>query len=294
MIYKTTLVKRNITFYHFTHCVFLCNCLYKTNFYFSLQVHHRIRISVFRSVTVNLTNPFIPLYDCDFLCILANAINYIEMFKLAAETNPNDRISVSSNIMGKLKTANPDEMILLSPEAHKIKDGGVVVDSCVIKGVNQNEPAYVVSFTENIMFDCVGNSVMLENLTLDCQKAQCGLLVRKGHLIMKNCTLNGDLASTIRDGILVLKDAALTLEKCTFSGFSTAIVGNSGSSISIRGCTISEAMRGILIYSNCQLNIKSSCIESCKDYGIVVETEEELPFNESPEPSSRPFDDLKT
>lgn len=235
-----------------------------------------------------------PLLTAFGFCILANAANYIELFKLAAETNPNEHISISPNLMGKLKTANQDEIILLSPEAHKIKDGGVLIDSCVIKGINPNQHAQIISLAENVMFDCVGNSVILENLTLDCQKAQCGLLVRKGRLIMKNCSLIGDRASTIRDGVLVLKDAELTLDNCTLTGFSTAIVGNSGSSISIRDCAISEAMRGLLVHSNCQLEIKSSSIESCKDYGIVVETQEELPFIESSEPSSRPFDDLKT
>lgn len=227
-------------------------------------------------------------------CLSVNATNYIELFKLAAETNPNEHISISPNLMEKLKTANQDEIILLSPDAHKIKNGGLLIDSCVIKGINTNQHTQIVSLVESVMFDCVGNSVILENLTLDCQNAQCGLLVRKGRLIMKNCSLIGDSASTIRDGILVLKDAELSLDNCTLSGFSTAIVGNSGSSISIRDCTISEAMRGILIHSNCQLEIKSSSIERCKDYGIVVETQEELPFNESSEPSSRPFDDLKT
>lgn len=209
-------------------------------------------------------------------CFVATAGNYIKLLQSVEELYPNESLSFAPNLMTKLESASLDDTILISSNKHTIKNEGALIENFFIKGIGNRDDVEVASLTDDVMFDCIGDSSVIENITFDCKNTQCAILVRKGHVTIKNCKIVGDHTSTTHQGILVLNGAKLTLLSCDISGFSMSVIGNSGSIIDIKDTVIYNACSGIKVYDNCQMGIYGSTIRDCKEFGIVVETEQDL------------------
>ncbi|XP_066141911.1 protein nessun dorma [Euwallacea fornicatus] len=204
------------------------------------------------------------------------ASNYIRLLNSVEELYPHQSMTFASNLMSKLESANHHDIILLNAEEHTVKTEGALIDNVTIKGVDSRNQVQILSLAEDVMFNCVGDSIIIENIIFDCKKSQCAVLVRKGHVTMRNCKLIGINSCSTRQGITVLNNAKLSLISCDLSGFSTAIIGNTGSSITIEKCLIEKAHCGLLIHENCQTAISTTVIKSCEEFGIVVEYERDL------------------
>ncbi|XP_066251237.1 protein nessun dorma [Euwallacea similis] len=204
------------------------------------------------------------------------AMNYIRLLNSVEELYPHQNITFATNLMSKLESANHRDIILLNTEEHTVKTEGALIDNVTIKGVDSRNQVQILSLAEDVMFNCVGDSIIIENIIFDCNKSQCAVLVRKGHVTMRNCTIIGINSCTTRHGIIVFNNAKLSLVSCELLGFSTAIIGNTGSSITIENSLIEKAHCGLLIHENCQIKISSTVIKNCEEFGIVVEFERDL------------------
>ncbi|CAG9768336.1 unnamed protein product [Ceutorhynchus assimilis] len=209
----------------------------------------------------------------------ATAKDYIKILQSVEDLYPDQTLSFAPNLMSKLESANCEDTFLLSPKIHIIKREGVLIENFTLKGIGNRDFVQIVSQADDVMFDCIQDSCTIENITFDCKNTQCALLIRKGQVTMKNCKIVGDSSSTTHQGILVLNGAKLTLDSCDISGFSMAIIGNSGSTIDIKNSNIHEGYSGIKIYDHCVMGIYGSCISNFKEYGIILETEQDLNFD---------------
>lgn len=63
------------------------------------------------------------------------------------------------------------------------------------------------------------------------------------------------------------------MENCEISGFSTAIIGNSGSNIILKNCDIHDVDYALKIFDESKVSLDSVSIRECSDFGICLETE---------------------
>lgn len=172
---------------------------------------------------------------------------------------------------------NPDviDLIAVSKGEHKIKDFGCLEMNGVIKATFNRDDTIITSSAVNIMFDISG-CVTFENLTIDATKSQCAILVRSGKVILKNCKIVGDNVSTTHQGFIVLKGSALELIDCFVTGFGTAFVGNSNAYIRMNNCEIFSVGYGLKVHDDCTVDMKNSIFHQCREYAVLVETEDSL------------------
>ncbi|KAL1490598.1 hypothetical protein ABEB36_013264 [Hypothenemus hampei] len=216
--------------------------------------------------------------------------NYINLLQLVQELYKNQPIKIRPNLMARLDSSIEKDTILLAPGTHTIKFEGALLKSIFINGLGSPHQVQIASMAENVMLDCLGHLIEMENITFNCQTTQCAILVRTGKVKLTNCKLIGNTSSSTHNGILVLKGAALELISCELVGFFTAVIGNSGAEIIMSNCTLKEAFYGVKVHDDCKLTIRSSVICDCKEYGILVETERKL-YQEN---CSGSFDILKS
>lgn len=207
------------------------------------------------------------------ICKNVKASEYITFVKAVEELHPNESLTFGPDLMLKLESANSHDTILLSRNKHDIKSQGALIENFTIKGIGND--VEILSLAEDVMFDCIGDSSQIENITFDCKNTRCSILVRKGEVTIKNCKIIGDSSSTTHQGFLVLNGAKLTLTECEIEGFATAVVGNSGSTVIIKDSIIEGASVGVKVYDNCQLVLNKNTIKNCKEYGVMVQTDQD-------------------
>ncbi|KAF7269618.1 hypothetical protein GWI33_017344 [Rhynchophorus ferrugineus] len=198
--------------------------------------------------------------------------DYMAFLKLVEGLYPDKPVTFATDFMSKLEMANLDDVILLSEGQHKIRDRSAILDNFNIKGIGNRDSIQVMSFVDDVTMDCVGNYVILENITLNCKRSQCGILVRKGSVTLKNCRIIGDEESSTRQGILVLKGAELKVVDCEITGFAMSILGNTGSTIKIENSVISGSNYGVKLFDKCQLELRNTRINKCRQFGVLLET----------------------
>ncbi|KAJ8979370.1 hypothetical protein NQ317_002959 [Molorchus minor] len=169
---------------------------------------------------------------------------------------PSETVMFSTCLASKLETSNSKDIFILNESTHTIRTTGALEKGGVLRGI--------------------GETVLIENVTIDAKQAQCAILVRSGTGILKNCKIVGDGSSSTHQGIIVLAGAKVELIDCEITGFSTSIVGNSDSTISLQNCEIHDVHFGMKIYDKCCVNLKNSSIHDCREYGVVVETEDNI------------------
>lgn len=170
-----------------------------------------------------------------------------------------------------LENCNKNDIIFLNRSKHVFETLSAICEGGVVKGLYSKQDTVITTVSNDIMLDCNGD-IILENLTVDVT-SQCGILVRSGTVTMNNCKIMGDGKSSTHQGIIVLAGGKLNMTNCDVSQFFTAIVGNSGSSITLQNCEISNVNVGLRVYDKCQVKVETSSFHHCKDYGVCVETD---------------------
>ncbi|RZB77468.1 SHC SH2 domain-binding protein 1 [Asbolus verrucosus] len=203
----------------------------------------------------------------------------IQFLSKIEQDYPNDVLKFSPNLYSTLECANPNDIYILNESSHEIKTTGALEHGGILKGISSRENTILTSNIEDMMLDCRGDTVLVENITIEAISPQCAIVVRRGQLTLNNCKLIGDGKSSTHQGIIVLSGAKLEIVSCDISNFYTAIVGNSGSNIVIENSEIHDCNFGIKIYDNCAMTAAKATIRNCKDYGICVETENNLNEN---------------
>lgn len=174
---------------------------------------------------------------------------------------------------------------MLSPCQHKLHHEKALLENLTIKGVGN---AHVVSealLADNTLFEFYGEKSVMENLTIDCQNRNCAVLVRSGHVSLKNCQITGNNPSGKTQGIVVLHGARLSLIACDLSGFSTGVVGNSGTELEITDSLIRNCESGVKAYEKCQISIQNSSIKDCEEFGILIQADQDFGLDQHSEHS---------
>lgn len=206
----------------------------------------------------------------------STADEYIDFLQKVKEIYPPEtKFKSSPSIQNALETANPKDIINIIPGEHNIRSVCALEEGGVIKGLERNKTE-LISTNENVMLDFSGENVVLENLTINTNISQCGLLVRKGHVKLVNCTLIGKGESSVRQGIIVLPEAELHMENCKISGFAMGIVASSNTNINLQNVDISEVDMGIKIHDKSHVNLHQCTFTNCKQYGLFVERDSEM------------------
>lgn len=203
------------------------------------------------------------------------AEQHINYLKQVQTLYPTDDLKFSTNLAAKLETANPKDTYILNESSHKILTTGALEKGGTLRGVGVIDKVILTSDIEDVMLDFKGNEINLINLTVDAKTAQCAILVRQGKCVLKDCKIIGRGNSPIYQGIIVLKGARLELDNCEITGFSTAIIGNSGSFISLKNSDVHHSDAGVKIFDGCNIKIEKTLIRECMEFGFILETNKE-------------------
>ncbi|KAJ8916725.1 hypothetical protein NQ315_013929 [Exocentrus adspersus] len=209
------------------------------------------------------------------------ADSYIRFLEQVKIYYPSELLLFATSLAFKLETSNSRDVFILNESEHIISTTGALEQGGILKGVGSPENIILKSKSEDIILDFIGGNVLIENLTIDAKLAQCAIIVRSGTGVLKNCKIIGDGSSSTHQGIIILASAVVEIIDCEISGFCTAIVGNSGSTVLIKNSEIHDVNYGMKIYDKCIANVKKSKFHDCQQYGIVIETEDNLNIDSS-------------
>lgn len=201
--------------------------------------------------------------------------NYILFLQKIKTCYPTEKLIFSTSLAARLEAANSKDVFLLSESQHTIYSTGALEAGGILRGIGEQQKITVTSSIEDVMLDFITGDVLIENVTIDAKSAQCGILVRKGTGVLKNCKIIGDGRSSTHQGIIVLEGAEIRMIDCDIDGFHTAIVGNSGSSIVIENCNIHNSVTGIKLFDNCIAKMTKVDVHDCYNYGIFLETQKQ-------------------
>lgn len=105
---------------------------------------------------------------------------------------PETTFKSSTTLQNALENAMPKDSIIIFPGQHNVRSVCGLEEGGTIKSLEKNNTrTELISSNENIMLDFSGENVLLENLTINSNLSQCGILVRKGHVKLQNCSLIG-------------------------------------------------------------------------------------------------------
>ncbi|XP_057671655.1 protein nessun dorma [Diorhabda carinulata] len=203
------------------------------------------------------------------------AEQHVKYLKEVESLYPKENLKFSTNLAAKLETGNPKDIYVLNETNHKILTTGALEKGGTLRGIGATDKVVITSNIEDVMLDFKGNEVNLVNLTIDAKTAQCAILVRQGKCVLKNCKIIGRGNSSIYQGIIVLKGARLELENCEITGFSTAIIGNSGSFLSVKNCDVHHSDAGFKIFDECEIKLEETLIRESMEFGFILETNKE-------------------
>lgn len=174
------------------------------------------------------------------------------------------KITFVSNFSDIIKYQGND-VIFLHNSKYFIQDLSNLTHGGTLKGVFKNQKAQLHYKNDEIILSTSGN-VLLENLQINSENAQCTILINKGMVTMKNCTI---LGNPIHQGI-VLNSAKLHMIDCTLRSFNVAITANNESSIHLTNVQVHEANVGLKISPDVSVVLENCAISNCNDYGMMV------------------------
>lgn len=244
----------------------------------TIQIKNEMEIlenPLMRNVILKQQKEIIPEKEASkywLMCETNKVKDHIDFLKKVEEFYPNEFFGFSSDLATTLVNVNYTDVVLLNKLKYNLKSVAKFECGGIIKGVYEKDETIIESHSEDLMLD-INGEVVIENLTLNASIPQCCIVIRRGKLILKNCSLIGDTKSSIHQGIIVLNGSQLDMMDCDIKGFATAIVGNSGSQISIRNCQIHDVNCGAKVYENCLITIQKSSFHDCKDYGFSIESD---------------------
>lgn len=166
-----------------------------------------------------------------------------------------------------------NDAVILGKGMHSVFQSEVLDVDLTFKALYEKFETVIKTQADNVMLN-INSDVTFENLTIHAASAQCGILVSSGKLKLINCNIIGDgIASSTHQGFIVLPNSFLELINCTVTGFATAIVMNSNSTLVLESSEISDVNLGIKMYGNSSVHFEKVLFEDCRDYGISLETD---------------------
>ncbi|CAG9854744.1 unnamed protein product [Phyllotreta striolata] len=219
-----------------------------------------------------VTNPSQSVHQVWLISNTGTADQHIDFLSKVKQQYSKENLNLSTNLASVLKAGNYNDTYLLNESTHTIVNTGALEKGGVLKGIGSMEKVVLTTEIEDVMFNFIGENVVIENLTIDVASAQCGILVKAGKCTIRNCKIFTESHSSVHQGILVLKGAQLVLEKCEIFGFPTAIVGNSGSVITLANCNIYNVGSGLKIFDNTAVTLESVVLKDCSEFAIDLET----------------------
>nr|CAH7720911.1 unnamed protein product [Callosobruchus chinensis] len=203
--------------------------------------------------------------------------DYINFLEKVKEIYPTQTFRITDSLASKLVTCNAKKVhFILNESKHHVKTIGILEEGGELRGIGLRENIQLSSERDDIVLDFSIGHMIIENITIDCGKAQCGILVRSSKLSLINCKIIGDGKSSTAEGLIVLSGGEVDLDNCDISGFSEGIVGNSGSTIRMKNCSLSGVDVGMKVFEECEVHIENTRIENCREYGIVLETNQDI------------------
>lgn len=220
-------------------------------------------------VVLDKTDAAIPSTPSHYVVMEKNTADVADTFLGEIELSNqfhNKNVKISSNLSQVLNKCEGETVIVLSSSEFSFAGLGSF-KSGVIKGFSKEMRATLTYTNNDIMFDLTNGPVLLENLVIKANLAQCVVLVRSGKLTIKNCTILGNTQLSTQQGITICNGATLDMSDCKLSGFCAAIIANS--SVTLNNVVINEANVGLKVFkANCSL---SNCrFTNCKTYGIIA------------------------
>ncbi|XP_044742620.1 protein nessun dorma [Chrysoperla carnea] len=199
---------------------------------------------------------------------ISEHIKYLQAYE---NLNPDTVPQTAVTLKNALRNANIFDKIYLDNGIYQVNSLDNLESGGKIQGLFDS----VIIHDEDkviTLFEIFGKDVQFENLHLRLKYATTGISVKQGRVIMKDCTLNCEEKSFIRQGILVHSGCELIMENCNLSGFNFAIVCKPNGKIHLSNCTLKQNNTGIMLFDGSNITIEDCFIQECLDYGICFES----------------------
>lgn len=89
--------------------------------------------------------------------------------------------------------------------------------------------------------------MVIENLTIDVNNLQAGIVVRKGFLRLINCHVVAHSQSIIKLGVVVLPGAKLIADKTKFTGLGSGLVIHDFAEVTLNNCILDDCNEGVQV-----------------------------------------------
>ncbi|KAG7207486.1 hypothetical protein KM043_009118 [Ampulex compressa] len=188
-------------------------------------------------------------------------------------------LKVSSSLQEALHASDVGDIIVIGEGTHQIRSAGGLEEGGVIKGIDNIQRTILSpKQTESApsLLDFSGNEVLLENVTIDVNELQTGIIVRKGITKVVNCRICVLNQNMVKLGIVVLPGARLIIENTAFEGLGTAIVIYPKGEVMMSGCNFINCAEGIQLHDNAAFTAKQCLLGHFKEYAIRMETQKYL------------------
>ncbi|XP_066991248.1 protein nessun dorma isoform X2 [Anabrus simplex] len=199
---------------------------------------------------------------------------YIELLK-ASKPHITEEAFVRSccNLQDAVDQAVPGDIILLSTGTHNILGLGEFEKGGSIKGISTPESTRLVpNGAGNVLMNCTGGELILENITIDAQQLQIALAAHHTTVRLNNCYIEGHLDnSSTNEGLLGLSGSKILLQNCNITGFGKGLVIHSQGEASLTSCKISSCNIGIMVFDGGKLDLQKCTVSDCMEYGVKVE-----------------------
>ncbi|XP_047114923.1 protein nessun dorma-like isoform X3 [Schistocerca piceifrons] len=168
-----------------------------------------------------------------------------------------------------LDSASAGDTVVVCPGVYGIRGVRCLENGGKMTGFSTPEATVVAAHDAgNVLIDCTGNDLTLENLKIDGRKTDVAILVRSGRLMIRNCHILGRENSSTSRGIVVFGKGKVELENCVISCFGTALYINTEAEVCLKSSRICSCHIGIQVFGGAKLYLHDSTILNCKYYGI--------------------------
>ncbi|GLH14499.1 Protein nessun dorma [Gryllus bimaculatus] len=197
-----------------------------------------------------------------YIAFLNEAKSYVKAEEL---------VKSSFQLQESLDQAVHGDVLLLSEGCHGLLGLGCLEKGGAIRGVGLPESTILKPHNAgNILLDCSGGIITLENLTIDIQETQIAILVHNSTLHLRNCRIIGQ-KNRANSGLLVLHGGCVVAQDCFFSGLGAALVVYSKGETSLTACKIQNCLVGMKLQDDAKINLMKCEISECLEFGIKVE-----------------------
>lgn len=168
-----------------------------------------------------------------------------------------------------LDSASSGDTIIVCPGVYGIRGVRSLENGGKITGIGTPEEILIAAQDAgNVLIDCTGNDLTLENLKIDGRKTDITILVRSGTLKIHNCHILGRENCSTSIGIVVFGKGKVELEDCIISSFGTAMFINTEAEVILKSTRICSCHIGIQVFSGAKLHLHDSAVLNCKYYGL--------------------------